>query len=187
MTWAMACLAGIWLALLTPGAAGAASCQPQGRAVVVTVTGEVTHANRSGNTPLDRFITEQDHKFERARAFTTDELGGLVLSDLSMVLPYDGKRHVFTGPSLEAVLSAAGLKGGITIQGIDGYHVDFPAADIAALRPVLAVCMDGQALGIGDLGPAFVVFPPKANDTPDDDEFHRMVWGIYVIKPMPPG
>ena len=186
MTWSMARVAGVCLGMLAPGLADAASCQPQGRAVIVTVAGEMAHPNRAGNTQLDRFITEQEHKFAKARSFTTDELGGLALVDLSIVLPYDGKRHVFTGPKLAAVLGAAGVTGGVTIQGIDGYHVDFPAGDVAALDPVLAVCMDGQALGIGDLGPAFVVFSPKANDTPDAEEFHRMVWGIYVIKPIAP-
>jgi hypothetical protein len=175
------------LAVLAPCAASAASCHPDGGAVVLTVAGDVAAPNRGGNTPTDQFITHQDHTFSKARAFTTDALAALPPRDVPMVLPYDGHPHVFTGPPIAAILAAAGAKGGITVQGIDTYHVDYSAADLAALNPILALCMDGKPLGIGDLGPGFVVYTPKAHDTPNDDEFARMVWGVYVMTPLPPG
>jgi hypothetical protein len=152
------------------------------------VGGEVASPNRPGNTPADQFVTHQEHTFAKAHAFTADALAGLPLQDLPMVLPYDGKAQVLTGPPLPAVLDAAGApNGGVTVQGIDGYHIDFSAADLAALRPILAVCNDGEMLGIGDLGPGYLVYAPKANATPNDEEFSRMVWGVYWLVPLPRG
>ncbi len=79
--------------------------------------------------------------------------------------------------------AAGGAHGGIVAHGIDGYRMEFSAAELAALQPILALCRDGRMLGIGDLGPAFVVYAPAHGPTPSDDEFARMIWGVYLIEP----
>lgn len=171
--------------LLMPRPATAQGCRPQGSDTILTVVAGPAFANRAGNTPLDRFVTSQAQTFSGARAYSPDTLGKLAFDDLSLVLPYDGQRHVFTGPRLAAVLDDAGASGhGASVNGIDGYQIDFSAADILRLHPILALCRDGQRLGIGDLGPGFIVYAPQAGERPSDAEFARMVWGVYFIRPL---
>jgi hypothetical protein len=173
------------LALLLAPLAAAQGCHPRGNETIVTIVADATIANRPGTTPIDQFASHQDQTFAAARAYSSDALGALALDDVTIVLPYDGKRHTFSGPTLATLLRDAGAAGrGVTVQGIDGYHIDFSAADLAALNPILALCRDGQRLGIGDLGPGFIVFAPANGEKPSDEEFGRMVWGVYFLRPL---
>ena len=88
----------------------------------------------------------------------------------------------FTGPALADVLSAAGASGDtVTIQAMDGYAVEVPAADMLGAGAVLALTRDGRPLGIGDFGPTQLVFPrgerEELADMPDD----WWIWQIYHV------
>jgi hypothetical protein len=183
----MQTMIGVTILALAPAplAAAAQGCHPRGNETIITIVADPAIANRPGTTPLDQFASHQDQTFAVARAYSSDALGALALDDVAIVLPYDGQRHTFTGRRLAALLRDAGAAGrGVTVQGIDGYHIDFSAGDLATLSPILALCRDGQRLGIGDLGPGFLVFAPHAGEKPSDEEFGRMVWGVYFLRPL---
>lgn len=172
--------------LLFESAASAQECHPHGGAPIVTVTG-AAKSNRGGISPLDQFAAHQEMKFDHAFALTADDLAALPQQTLAMVLPYDKKQHVFSGPYLSAVLDAAGAgHGGLVAHGIDGYRMEFSAAELAALHPILSLCHDGNMHGVGDFAPAFVVFKPANGSTPNDDEFSKMIWGVYLIDGVTP-
>jgi len=172
------------MAASLPATAIGASCNPGGHAVVLTVVGDITKTNRAGVAPFDAFIAHQSLAFDKAYAFTGDALGALEAETVALVLPFDKQRHVLTGPGLDVLLKEVGAEPGadVVAHGIDGYGVLFPAADIAALHPLVAVCRDSVPLGIGDLGPGYIVFRAStaAGQSVADDE--RMIWGTYLLE-----
>ncbi len=74
------------LAALLP-AATAATCNPGGNGVILTVTGEIAKTNRDGTGPFDAFVKHQDLTFGKAYAFTGDALGALATDSVEMILP----------------------------------------------------------------------------------------------------
>ncbi len=166
----------------------AQECHPHGGAVVLTIA-DSGRANRGAISPLDQFAgsDHQGFKFARAYSFTADDLAALPQQAITMVLPYDKQPHLFSGPALATVLRAAGVtQGGLVAHGIDGYRMEFSAEELARLHPILSLCRDGRMHGIGDLGPAFVVYAPAHGPMPSDDEFAKMIWGVYLIDGVTP-
>lgn len=175
---------GLALALTAGGAGAAQACRVSGNAVVLTVTGPaVTAPNRPGlSDSADRFLVYRGAKFDRARAFTLDDLAALPLQSARVYSPYEDKVAPFDGPALAEVLKAAGATAAkaVTLQSIDGYEARLDAATLAADGQVLALCRDGVPLALGGLGPVFSTVPLAAGQArATEDQVNRQVWGLF--------
>lgn len=86
------------------------------------------------------------------------------------------------GPRLRDVLAAAGCSGStITSVALDGFAVEITAAEIAAYDWVLAIKADGQYLGVGGRGPAWLVYQvPDGNATTEDES--QWPWAVFYIQ-----
>ena len=94
-----------------------------------------------------------------------------------------GKVRSFSGPRLADVLDAAAATGSTaTITAIDGYAAELPIADIKNFDLVLAISEDCRPLGIGDYGPAWVVFPRLDNPALKDRNDDGWVWAVVAIE-----
>ena len=166
------------------GPGPAVACALSGTVPVLSVTGSLPASNRPAQGPLDRFLAHQNQTLGRTLRFTADEIARQPQGRVEMLLPYDGQRHVFTGPTLDGLLAAVGGPSGmLRLSGIDGYAVELAADDVRRLRPILAACLDDQPLAVGDLGPLMLVHVPADTATlrPTDEEFGRMIWGVYLV------
>ncbi|RMD47434.1 MAG: hypothetical protein D6832_06095 [Alphaproteobacteria bacterium] len=173
-------IAGIGAAALGPGAARAQAPKPA-NPVLVTVTGRVSRPNRGPFDPAtDKFFGYHEISFERARSFTCADLSHLPRHSVRADFPKGGPVHAFSGPRLADVLAAAGAEDGpVVVQALDGYRVELEPGELA--DAVLAIARDGEQLGLGDFGPAWLVWPraEKAELAAMSDD--HWVWSIFHI------
>lgn len=154
-----------------------------GGPVLVTVTGTIAKTNRGPADPeYDKLFEFNNVSFEQAMAFDAEALAAMNQVEITTDFPKGGPSVTFSGPTLADVLAAAGASGNtVTIRAMDGYAVEVPLAEMVGSGAVLALARDGRAFGIGDFGPAQVVFPRADRedlaDMPDD----WWVWQIYHI------
>lgn len=173
-------------AVLASAAAAAAAAVPALAAGpdLITVTGAVTQPDRP---PFDAFRDAAfDHlevSFEKAKAFDWDELNALPQAELSLRYPTWPAEVTVRGPRLRDLLAAAGATGEtVTVQAADGYSADFAMADVQGKALVLALTMNGEPLGLGGRGPAWLVFPVGAvEDYPGSEDDSGLVWGVVRI------
>lgn len=153
-------------------------------AAVLTVTGQVAHPNRPPFDPFtDGFFAHYDIKFDKAHAFSRQDL--LRLPQVRVILHYPNwpKAMAFRGPRLRDVLAAAGAGGKtVSVQALDGYAAEFPMEAVSGDKVVLALDVDGHALGIGGRGPTWLVFPPGAMPGQDTSNDSGLVWAAFHIK-----
>ena len=66
----------------------------------------------------------------------------------------------FSGPTLAAVLEAAGYTGGdVTMVAINDYSVSIPKDGFDEEAPIIALRKNGAPFGVRDKGPLWVVYP----------------------------
>lgn len=151
--------------------------------VVLTVAGNVANANRGPVDPFDDgFFNSGQIAFDKAAAFGISDLEALGLKRLEVCYPDWPRGFVFEGPLLADVLAKAGATGNVVrVQALDGYAAEISMEEVQKYPIILAIKRDGQFLGIGDRGPAWVVFPRddylelKARDD------SKWVWAVYYI------
>jgi hypothetical protein len=162
-------------------AAGAELAAPQGP-VVLTVVGNIAHGNRGPSDPaVDRFFDHHAQKFDAAAAFDLQMLEGLGMETRQFVLKALPGAQTLEGPPLAAVLEAAGARSGkVSLVALDGYAVELDANDVKAHDWLVGVKRNGDYLGIGGFGPAWVVFSPAAADQVVTDEENEM-WPYQVF------
>jgi hypothetical protein len=155
-----------------------------GGPVMLTVTGSVAEPNRGAVDPdYDKLFAFNDTSFDTAMEFDLDALAALPQTTVRADFPKGGPIVEFTGVRIEDLAAAAGADGEtVTVQAIDGYAVDVPMAEMVAKGAVVALSRDGKPLGIGNFGPAQIVFPRADRsdlaDMPDD----WWIWQIYHIR-----
>jgi hypothetical protein len=152
--------------------------------VLVTVTGAVEKANRGPMDPdVDKLFLFTGGEFEAAHALTLEALQALPQTTVSTDFPKGGSVVEFTGPTLEAVLEAAGAEGAtVTVQALDGYAVEVPRAEMVGNGAILALALDGEPLSIGGMGPAMIAFPRAERENLADMPDDWWVWQIFHIK-----
>ncbi|MEM9049810.1 MAG: hypothetical protein AAGC92_13950 [Pseudomonadota bacterium] len=150
---------------------------------VLTVTGEVTRTNRGPYDPdTDKFFGYFDNEFKDAVSFDYKMLSQLDAVKVSADFPKDGPVHIFEGPTLAAVLEAAGATGEtLTLQALDGYQIEVKVSELVRNGAVLALRRDGRPLGIGDFGPLHLVFPRAERDDLKDMSDDNWIWSVYHI------
>jgi hypothetical protein len=151
---------------------------------VVTVTGAVTKPNRPAfDAFADGVFAHDGISFDKAHAFTRDALVRLGMKRTVLSYPNWSKPIAFRGPTLAAVLAAAGAAGKtVTVQALDGYFVDFPWEFAQRSDVILAVEADGLPLGLGGRGPAWLVFPPGVLPNQEAGTDSGLVWAAFHIK-----
>lgn len=147
---------------------------------LLTVTGEIENTNRGPVDPdYDKLFVFNEVSFDKAMQFDQDALAALPQQTIQTDFPKGGSTVEFSGPLLADVLAAAGASGEmVTLRAMDSYAVEAPLEELTEKGAMIALMRDGRALGIGDFGPAQIVFPraerEDLSDMPDD-------WWIYQV------
>ncbi|MGX0875889.1 hypothetical protein ACSSV4_000561 [Roseovarius sp. MBR-154] len=91
--------------------------------------------------------------------------------------------RTFAGPSLHAILAAAGTEPArLRIHAINEYSVEFPADKITRTTPILANRVDGKRFSVREKGPLWVMFPFDQNPEFQSEEiFALSVWQVNRI------
>lgn len=150
---------------------------------VVTVTGDITKTNRGPyDEARDVFFKYLEIDFTKAAAFDAAMLASLEQHEVKTDFPMGGEVRRFTGPLLADVLTAVGATGTIaTITAIDGYAAELSIAEIKTFGVILALAEDGKPFGIGDYGPAWVIFPRLENPALKGRNDDGWVWAVVAI------
>lgn len=156
----------------------------EGGAVLLTVTGDISKPDRGGyNANVDKFFGYHEVEFTKGAEFSFDDLVALGMTTAKADFPQGADVHVFEGPLLADVLSAAGGAGEtVTVQALDGYAVEAPLAELVAQGAIIAVMRDGQPMGIGGFGPSQLVFPRAERGDLAEMNDDRWVWSIFHIR-----
>ena len=152
--------------------------------VVLTVAGKVSLTNRGKFDAFDdAFLNFHERQFEAAAAFDYAMLEGLGLNQVMLQAPGWPRPQVFEGPWLRDVLAAAGARGArVTALALDGFAVELSAEDLAAQDWLVAIKRDGVYLGIGERGPAWIVYAPENGRAPTADDEARWPWAVFFIE-----
>lgn len=95
----------------------------------------------------------------------------------------DGLRQ-FSGPTLVAVLEAAGYTGGdVTMVAINDYSVSIPKDGFDEEAPIIALRKNGAPFGVRDKGPLWVVYPYDSDPKFQSEAIYAYsVWQLNRIK-----
>jgi hypothetical protein len=172
------------LALASAGALLLGQAAAAGGPVLLTVTGDVANANRGPVDPAqDKLFVFNSVTFDKAMEFDLETLEALPQASVKADFPMGGAVVEFTGPLLADVLAAAGASGEkVTVQAMDGYAVEVPAAELVEKGAVVALARDGKPLGIGGFGPTQIVFPRAEREDLKGMNDDWWIWQIYHIK-----
>lgn len=172
-------------------AVAAPAAKPAAGPVLLTLTGEVGKTNRGPFDP-GRDIMMGKHKLAFTRAWAADFAAVAALPAITIhpTLEYDAKVHALRGPLLTEVLAAAGVRlhdgTRLALRALDGYAASVDAAQLRALRFIVATHMDGQPLALGGLGPLWAVYDadrvPALAARPLSERFGSCPWGLYHIE-----
>jgi hypothetical protein len=175
-------------------ALGAPAARPHAGPVLLTVSGAIDGGNRGPLDPaLDQLMKKQGVKFERAHVFDHANLVRLPAHTIRPTLEYDGKPHVLRGPLLADVLKAAGARRPerLVLRAIDGYAPAVSAAELDALRFIIATELDGRPLPLGGLGPLWALHDadrhPQLAAKPLNERLALCPWGLYHVEVLGPG
>ncbi|WFM72071.1 molybdopterin-dependent oxidoreductase [Halomonas sp. CKK8] len=116
---------------------------PTGR-VLLTLSGDIAHANVGDEAHFDRAMLEA----LPARVIETHT-------------PWHRDRGRYEGPLVRALLEAVGAGDAeqVRIRALNHYEAEVPMADFRRHDVILAMTRDGEPLTIREYGPLFVLYP----------------------------
>lgn len=151
---------------------------------VFTVIGAVGETNRPAFDDFDdAFLKFHDRTFDRAFAVDREMLEALPQVSVS-AHAHDWPRAVSaSGPRLADVMALAGVSADATLTfvALDGFAIQLDAAQRAANDWVLAINAQGRQLGVGDLGPAWLIYDTDGAVATQEQE-SQWIWSIFVIE-----
>ena len=172
----------LWLA---PAAelAAAELAAPTGP-VALTVAGSLGKTNRPAFEAFeDSFLAYHERHFKRAAAFDLAMLEALGLSRVTLKAPNWPRAVTLEGPRLADLLAAVEARGGdITLLALDGFAVKVTRDELAQTDWIVAIRADGRPLGLGQRGPAWLVYDPADGRAPTDDDEARWPWSVFYIE-----
>lgn len=135
-------------------------------AVLLTVSGAITHTNHGGEARFDR---EMINRFAQHTIYTSTAVT-------------DGANR-FDGILMRDVLNRVGARGKtITALALNDYSVDIPVTDFERFDVLLATHMDGELLKPTDKGPFWIVYPRDQSRNLQDIRYdYRWVWQLHRI------
>lgn len=149
--------------------------------VILTIIGKISKPNRGSMDAFkDPFFKSQDVAFEKATAFDRRALLKLGTKKMQLKLPEWSTRHEFEGPLLRDVLNAAGAEGKtLFLKALDGYGIEIPLNDVRENEIIIALNMDGKALGLGGRGPAWLLYPERDGSQIEES---KLIWSLYLVE-----
>lgn len=151
--------------------------------VVLTIAGQIGVANRGPSDPeLDQFFAYHEISFAAAAEFDRAMLESLGTHEIELSYEKWSEVYKVSGPRLVDVLSAVGAQGrAITATALDGYAEEVSADELAARDWIVVLERNGRPLGIGGLGPLWIVYHVPGNTLSHDDEA-RWPWAVFFIE-----
>ncbi|HKY94614.1 MAG TPA: hypothetical protein VJL84_04880 [Kiloniellales bacterium] len=158
----------------------------EGGPALITVSGAVGKPNRGPLDPfLDELLARYVESFDKARTFDLADLQALPQHELIAAFPeWQGASHRFEGPLVADLLAAAGATGTkVTFIAIDGYVATRERAVLDKAAFILAIKIDGQPLGLGGHGPAWLIVSPDIEPAFPDGKpsLDGLVWAVFHI------
>jgi hypothetical protein len=152
-------------------------------AAVITVSGNVATTNRGPFDPAsDLFFAYHNHSFSRAWQFTREDLLRLPQHAARARVLKLGEAE-YSGPLVRDVLKQAGATGTtMRIFGLDGYAAEFQLAELEKKDWILALSRGGAPLGLGGLGPVWMMRALAPGEPPETPEQEQWVWAAYYIE-----
>lgn len=140
--------------------------EPEG-AVILTVSGNITHTNGPDGARFDRAMIEA--LAQRATVTST---------------PWYDEAHSFEGPLATAILDAVGAQGDMMrVIALNEYASEVPIEDARNFPIVFATHLDGQVISVRDKGPLFLIYPfDEFPELFNEVYFGRSVWQISRIE-----
>lgn len=139
---------------------------PTGK-VILEVSGQVANANAEGKAAFDLAM-----------------LDALPQRETVTATPWHEGQHTFSGPTIEAILEAAGASGSnLRIAALNDYSAEMPMNDAQTIPVILATRIDGEEISVRDKGPLFVIYP--FDEHPglfNEVYFNRSVWQVNAIE-----
>jgi len=178
LTWCIGLLS------LTHSAAWADEAPSPAGAAVLTVVGNVSQTNRPAfDTFEDPFVAYHERSFAKAYAFDLAMLEGLGLRRATVA--YEGwpRSLEVEGPLLRDVLAAAGAaEGTIVALALDGFATELTPDDLAAEDWIVAIKENGRYLGIGQRGPAWILYARRDGKIATAEDEGRWPWAVFLIE-----
>ncbi len=139
---------------------------PKGK-VVLTVTEGVSNKN----TPT-------------GAAFDMAMLEALPKAEIKTSTPWTKGVQTFEGVRLTALMETVGAAGQtVRAVAINDYAFEFPAADAAKYKVIVAYRQNGKAMSIREKGPLWIVYPLDDHKEIRNIEHHsRMVWQLKELQ-----
>ncbi|XHB98635.1 hypothetical protein ABWH97_10010 [Nitratireductor sp. ac15] len=152
---------------------------------LLTVSGAIGKTNREAFDPFfDGFLKFHDKTFEKAYSFDWEALAALPQKSVTVNADTEDWPRPLTmeGPLLKDVLTTAGAAGDTaTLYALDGFGLEMSAEKMASREWVLAMKVGGEPLGIGGLGPLWLVYDTSGRKAPEEEE-RSWVWSVFHIE-----
>lgn len=134
--------------------------------VILTVSGNIGHANVAGEAQFDRAMLEAlpQHEFDTRTPWT------------------QGSSH-YRGPLMRDLLSRLDIESDVVhVAALNGYGAEIPVSDFYDYDVILAMEQDGEAIPIREYGPLWVLYPFDQNEVMLSEKIRfRAVWQVMQI------
>lgn len=122
------------------------------------------------------------------RAFTRADLDAFPQIEVATTTPWTAGAHVFSGPSLRAVLAEAGVtQGDIKLSAVNDYFVTMNLDDATADYPIVASRIDGEPFPIRKNGPLWLIYPFDSDSKFRTELIYsRSIWQLVRISVIQP-
>ncbi|GHE21605.1 molybdopterin-dependent oxidoreductase [Halomonas urumqiensis] len=154
-----------FMALPGTAASHGALPKPQGE-VLLSISGDIAHANVSGEARFDRQM-----------------LMGFDSHEIHTHTPWHHDAGVYEGPLLRDVLAAAGVRSErIRVRALNDFEAEIPLTDLHDYDVILAMSRNGEWMQIREFGPLFVLYPFDAHPELMNETIRfRSVWQVVHI------
>ena len=156
---------------------------PSGPAIL-TVVGKISQANRPAFDKFeDPFMAYHDRSFATGYAFDHAMLESLGMHRATIAFAGWPRPVEVEGPLLRDVLAATGAASGtVNVLALDGFAIDLSPGDLAAEEWIVAIKEGGRYLGIGQRGPAWVLYAPRDGQPATAEDEQHWPWAAFLIE-----
>ena len=151
---------------------------------LLTVTGDIGGGNRGASNSFDdAFLSFRERAFDEAFVFDRAALEALPQISLSARADTWPRTVEARGPRLVDVLSAAGVSqsASISLMALDGYSVVLGPEERASGDWILAIDAEGEPLGLGGRGPAWLL-QDTGGEVVTAEREALWIWSVFLIE-----